>query len=379
MPSTEAQRKKAQELGFIKSQSQPQQAPTKPPTTGGSSLPSDDAMSRLATAMQGNVTNPAQQMLSVQKSVPMPERAKTMSYDAAQERAHSQIQPLYQQQLNQDLGRIQQDAIRRGFFGQLPTEGIKARAANESAVGLANSVNMAANDMVNRSEAMAEDAFRYDTQQRNRNVDTMHQLHAQRNQDIQRGFDNIMNIIQYQAGREDAAWNRQQQEFANKLQEASLTGVYNGEPTADMMQFLKSHGLREEQFEWSKYMDQANLSLARSAAAARAAQAKQANDANLQMREDELRALTAQQRREMLLDGLNHVTKNKDIYFEMDPSTGSYTVTPETINNALNTVMPTIFEGVINNMEYSLYQPYIDKAANDANQEANKGQVWQGR
>lgn len=263
-----ATNKLKQQLGTNTQQSQPTVAQTAPPRQTappptGSALPSQNTMNMLMQHMQQQQMNPVQEFKNIQSAIPQPQMGRTISLEDAQRQSQQQIEPLFQQNLNRNLGSIQQDAIRRGFFGQLPTEGIKARAATESAVGLAAAINASANDMTNRSQAMATDQFRWDTNQRSQNVNMLANMHQQQREQVQQGFQNIMQMINHKASREDAAWQKSQTEFTNRMQEAALTGMYNGDMTADMRRFAEQMGFEREKFDFQKYIETSRLALQR--------------------------------------------------------------------------------------------------------------------
>jgi hypothetical protein len=89
---------------------------------------------------------------------------------------------------------------------------------------------------------------------------------SQRGQNI--GLGQYLNNFNYQQGRDQISdqryaqeWEQQleQYEWQKLLDEAGLTGMYNGSPTFDRYSW-------QQEFDWQKYMDQQNLALARSRA-----------------------------------------------------------------------------------------------------------------
>src|SRR5690606_11820621 len=75
----------------------------------------------------------------------------TVSYDEAVQRAQQALNPIYQQALQETLRDVQQDAMRRGFFGQLPGAALSQDAAARIESGRAAAIANLAQQMVGQS------------------------------------------------------------------------------------------------------------------------------------------------------------------------------------------------------------------------------------
>lgn len=75
----------------------------------------------------------------------------TLSYDEAVQRAQQALNPIYQQALQETLRDVQQDVMRRGFFGQLPGAALSQDAAARIESGRAAAIANLANQMVGQS------------------------------------------------------------------------------------------------------------------------------------------------------------------------------------------------------------------------------------
>lgn len=75
----------------------------------------------------------------------------TVSYDEAVQRAQEALNPIYQQALQETLRDVQQDAMRRGFFGQLPGAALSQDAAARLEAGRSSAVANLAQQMVGQS------------------------------------------------------------------------------------------------------------------------------------------------------------------------------------------------------------------------------------
>lgn len=148
----------------------------------------------------------------------------TLSYSEAMQRAQDQLNPLYDDQLQSTLKNVEQNLIKRGFFGQMPSVPItrEETARVENAKNAA--VSSLANQMVGQSESQAQEAERLAQQQYAQQAQAALAKYNAQVGAQQSGIDNLLAAISLANER-----NQQDRDFG--LQEAELTGTYNGAPT----------------------------------------------------------------------------------------------------------------------------------------------------
>lgn len=142
----------------------------------------------------------------------------TLSWQEAFARAKSSIGPAYAQAFDAAMKGLDENALRTGFFGQLPTEALKREAAGKLEADKLQAINDFAAQLFGQSEESAYRKLDAQNAENQNKVNTMLQL---------------LGIYQNERGyldsREDADWEK-------KYKEAALTGAYNGQPTLDFLQ-----------------------------------------------------------------------------------------------------------------------------------------------
>lgn len=79
----------------------------------------------------------------------------SMSRDESQARANSQLNNIYNKNLEKQLDNYNRDAVSRGMFGQLPTEALKQNAISENEVNKAAAIGDLANNLFTQDFNMA--------------------------------------------------------------------------------------------------------------------------------------------------------------------------------------------------------------------------------
>lgn len=83
------------------------------------------------------------------------QNTQSMSRDEANARAYSQLNNVYNANLDKTLNNYNINAIQRGMFGQLPTEALKQNAISESELNKSIAINDLANNMYTQDFNMA--------------------------------------------------------------------------------------------------------------------------------------------------------------------------------------------------------------------------------
>ena len=125
-----------------------------------------------------------------------------MGRDESQARAYSQLDNLYDANLDKTLNNYNKDAISRGMFGQLPTEALKQNAISESELNKSSAINDLANSMYTQDFSMArqQDQDFYNQQNNLLNV-------------LTQGYNIDKDIYQTQQGEQNA----EKQEWINNI------------------------------------------------------------------------------------------------------------------------------------------------------------------
>lgn len=147
-----------------------------------------------------------------------------LSWEEARARAEAALNPLYRTHLQQALKEAEQDLIKRGFFGQLPSvpiaQDVVANVENARAAAIAD----LANQLVGQSEQAASDWTRYAVDLQKQAMDLLTNALREAREYQQQQFTNRIDLAKVlEAIRE---W---EQEFP--LKESEVTGTYMGVPT----------------------------------------------------------------------------------------------------------------------------------------------------
>lgn len=81
-----------------------------------------------------------------------------LSWEEAQARAQSRLNPLYEEQLEKTLEAVDRDTMKRGFFGQLPAAALRRSTAADIERAKMAAIAELANQLVGQSEASARAA-----------------------------------------------------------------------------------------------------------------------------------------------------------------------------------------------------------------------------
>ena len=183
-----------------------------------------------------------------------PEIGKVMTDAEAQARARNQFNTSYEKAMKERMRQIDINALRTGFFGQLPTEALKANAAAEIEAQKEGQIQSRASDLVTDSRDEAQRAYTNEMNERNQRAAMLAQAinsyASLENLDLNR-----LNIAHGIASnvrsqdRQDAILdfekekhadyqrnNMEKFEFDKAIAEAGLTGFYNGLPTIQKQQ-----------------------------------------------------------------------------------------------------------------------------------------------
>ncbi len=145
---------------------------------------------------------------------PVPEAPEVLSWEEAQNRAEASLNPLYEQESAARLKALEQDLIRRGFFGQMPSVPV----IREEAASIENARNAAianlAQQMVGQSEQNVQNAQQLAQQAWATKLGAvMNAAEAQRQQ-RQDYFTNLLSLLTTQASiesqksRDQLAWEQ---------------------------------------------------------------------------------------------------------------------------------------------------------------------------
>lgn len=196
--------------------------------------------------IQELLNQPVQQLVIPQFTWQPP---PTLSWEEAQQRAQARLAPLYQQQLQETLKNVEQDLIRRGFFGQMPSVPITREEAARIEAAKNAAIASLAQEMVGQSEEAARRAEELAQQrwamQANLALQAWQAAREQRQDKLTAAL-NLLNLLQQQR---EAEQEREQERWKAllpwtqgltpaeaaqlALQEAGITGYYKGQPTLE--------------------------------------------------------------------------------------------------------------------------------------------------
>ncbi len=173
----------------------------------------------------------------------------TLSWEEAQQRARERLAPLYEQQLQETLKNVEQDLIRRGFFGQMPAVPITREEAARIEAAKNAAIASLAQEMVGQSEEAAQRAAELAQQrwatQANLALQAWQAAREQNNEKLRNAL-TLLNIIQQaresEKEREQERWKAllpwtqgltPAEQVEKALREAEITGYYQGKPTLE--------------------------------------------------------------------------------------------------------------------------------------------------
>jgi len=169
---------------------------------------------------------------------------EAMSYDEALRIASQQVDPVYNDAMDQRMQEIDQDMLRRGFFGQAPMQSKvvmeTAKMENKRAAEKAG----LANTLVGQSKQEAYQKAQLSSQERSSKVQALLQALNAAGAIKQNNIANITSYLNYQNSKQSAAaeadynnrkleMDAEEKAFQREIDMAKLTGVYQGNPTLD--------------------------------------------------------------------------------------------------------------------------------------------------
>lgn len=206
---------------------------------------------------------------------------ETLSHDKAKGIAQEQLNPVFEQGLKDALEQVGRNALRSGFFGQLPNVDTEGKIAGDLQLQKASAIAELANQLVGQSEDSAYRQAGFARQQQMdslntllqalttsgdlRNMDFNNQLalarllgdrsdsdwnkqfaerqYGDNRSDI--GWEKSFKERQYSDSRDDVAWNK-------RITEAQLTGVFNNKPTMALTELTHRMGMDNRKMEMAE-------------------------------------------------------------------------------------------------------------------------------
>ena len=101
----------------------------------------------------------------------------TLNWDQALARASQQLNGRYNQALQNSMDQINRAALKTGFYGQLPTEALKAQAAASTELERQSAINELANTLMQDSRTEAQRLYEDDTKSVQEQMDVIMQLY----------------------------------------------------------------------------------------------------------------------------------------------------------------------------------------------------------
>lgn len=218
-------------------------------------------------------------LINLQKQFSMPEG---LSYEEAKKQAEERINPVFDKNLEKTLKNIDYNALRRGFFGQLPTLDFKERAAKDIERDRALAIAQLASQIQRDSENDALRKAQFELGKRQTDISNlMNMLNyydtneyrdwskymAENSQKLnvllnalnqagntrQQNISNLFNLMKYLDDKNIQEWQRrmaeQDREWQRLIDIANLTGYFNGQPTIRYQDMLFNWGMAKDKAE----------------------------------------------------------------------------------------------------------------------------------
>lgn len=150
-----------------------------------------------------------------------PQLASTLSLDEALAMANQKLNPMYNQAMDSTMKGLDEQALKSGFYGQLPTEALKRQTAGSLEIEKLNAIYELANQLFGQSEESAYNKLSADTQQQ------------------QNKIGNLLNMLGLYQDNMRYGDTRSDMEDEKAMAEARLTGKYKGNPTLDFLDYQR--------------------------------------------------------------------------------------------------------------------------------------------
>lgn len=150
----------------------------------------------------------------------------TLSYEQAIARARANINPAYTQAFDQLMQQLDKNALKTGFYGQLPAEALKRQAAGSLEVDKMQAVNELASQLFGQSE------------------ETAYKKLDSKQQEYQNKLNMMLQLLNLYSSERSYADNKEEAERNRAMKEADYTGMYQGNPTLDFLDYIR---LKENQ------------------------------------------------------------------------------------------------------------------------------------
>lgn len=133
-----------------------------------------------------------QDLLKQLPSIPQP---KVLNQAEAKQRAEGQLNPLYDEMVPKALQAVDQDSIRRGFFGQMPAAEKRASTATDLQTRKAQAIGQLSNQLIGQSEANANSQQQLALQQRQAEMSNILGAMNQAQSQQQNKFGNLVQLL----------------------------------------------------------------------------------------------------------------------------------------------------------------------------------------
>lgn len=179
---------------------------------------------------------------------------ESMSRDESNARAYSQLNNLYNSNLEKQLDNYNRDAVSRGMFGQLPTEALKQNAISESELDKSVAINNLSNDMFMDDFNMARQKDQDFYNQQNMMLNVLAQTYGIESDIYQNALNEYITVADLsnneQAQLYDKAFNKLN--LLGKADEeiAEILGVPVGTLSEDIRKSLFEQQIGREDYLW---------------------------------------------------------------------------------------------------------------------------------
>jgi hypothetical protein len=153
-----------------------------------------------------------------------PTMGSMMDWAQAMTQARQKEDPLYDQKVASDTNTIEQNAVKSGFYGQLPTEALKQQTAASDEAARNSDIFDLANDIMTNANNMTISEYTAKEQTFKDSLDGYFSLlsadSGEQNQEWQQNYDD-----------NSLAFQKEQEAFQEAISIAGLTGNWNGQRT----------------------------------------------------------------------------------------------------------------------------------------------------
>lgn len=191
--------------------------------------------------------------------MPKDKNYKYLTFEEAMAKSKGQINPMYDSAMNDAMKKLDQQAVKSGFYGQLPAESVKRNVAANIELDKTRAVTDLAEKLKGLSMQEADTAFNKDMQRQKAQLDTLLSALGMYNDTTQYGNSLAIALENLAMNKERLDMEKSNNELNQELSIANVTGMFRNNPTIAYEQLLQQ--MTNDQAKTDQYIKESNASI----------------------------------------------------------------------------------------------------------------------